>query len=287
MVVLACDFVGYALNQNGILWRAAIILILPGLSLTIDETSPQTKPGLIAPLWHTGLLSLFFLAWSTITLFKPDRTAGHHPFPAEYLSLVYLAGLILQWGLFALGYAGLFNRQTALHALIGNRWNNSWDIIRDVLLGLSAVVLALFAAVVLFYALGFRVEHSSILDPKTAVQFYFFFLFLVSGGYAEEVIFRGYFLKQFTSLFQSKAISLLLQAVLFALAHGLGSLSGFCYRLFIGLLMGCIAIKRKACCPASWPIAPSMRLRQLLSFPADFVSIKKGPPKAVLFQQRA
>lgn len=218
--------------------------------MTIDETSPHPKPELIAPLWHTSLLSFLLLVLPAITLLKPHRIAATpHPSHPEYLSLVYLAGLVLQWGVFALVYAGLFNRHAQLAALIGNRWNNSWDGIRDILLGISAVVLALLAAVVLFHALGASPGPSSILNPKTAVQFYFLFLFLVSGGYAEEVIFRGYFLKQFTLLFRSEAISVVLQAVLFATAHGLDSLSGFCYKLFIGLLFGYIAIQRKSLLP--------------------------------------
>jgi uncharacterized protein len=217
--------------------------------LTVNETSPHVKPELIAPLWHTSLLSFLFLVLAAITLLKPHQAVSPHPFHPEYLSLIYVVALIAQWGLFALVYAGLFNRQAQLAALIGNRWKNSWDGIRDVLLGMGAVVLIFVVAALLFYALGSWAEHDLILNPRTAVQFYFFFLFLVSGGYAEEVIFRGYFLKQFTCLFRSEAISVLLQAVLFALAHGLGSQSGFCYRLFIGLLFGYVAIKRKSLLP--------------------------------------
>jgi membrane protease YdiL (CAAX protease family) len=218
--------------------------------LILEETVPNQKPGLIAPLWHTALLVFLYLILPVITLLRSHHAdAPQHFHSTEYLSLIYFAGLLVQWGIFGLVYAGLFNRETQFTALIGKHWNHSRDVIRDVALGIGAVVLIFAAALLLSFLLGRLEKPVPEVLPKTAVQFYFFFLLVVSGGYAEEVIFRGYFLKQFTWLFKSETLSVLLQALLFAFGHGLDTLSGFLYKLFVGLLFGSLAIRRKSLLP--------------------------------------
>jgi uncharacterized protein len=73
---------------------------------------------------------------------------------------------------------------------------------------------------------------------------------LVSGGFTEEVIFRGYFLKQLKYFFKSDSVSILLQALLFAIAHGLDeSMPGIFNKFLTGLLFGYIAYKTNRLMP--------------------------------------
>jgi uncharacterized protein len=73
---------------------------------------------------------------------------------------------------------------------------------------------------------------------------------LVSGGFTEEVIFRGYFLKQLKYFFKSDSVSILLQALLFAIAHGLDeSMPGIFNKFLTGLLFGYIGYKTNRLMP--------------------------------------
>ena len=103
---------------------------------TIDGES-----NLVAPLWHTGLVLLIFLITFGAGSLVPHGTGPPRTFSlTEYRELIYIAGLLLQWGLFALVYMGLFASKT-LSTLLGKTWNDSWDITRDVGLGIGAIVL--------------------------------------------------------------------------------------------------------------------------------------------------
>ena len=220
--------------------------------ITIDAevSSTEEDRSLIAPIWHTGLLFFLCLMAFAAGAIGTHRIGRSRVFaPTEYRELIYIAGLLIEFGIFALVYAGLYLQKTALSALIGKTWNDSRDITRDIALGIGAIVLVVCLTGAIFYLFGPADSSHADIYPKTAVQFYFFFLLALAGAFTEEIVFRGYFLKQFTYLFKSKTVSILLQALLFSIAHVGENIPWMCQKFLIGLLFGYIASERKSLIP--------------------------------------
>jgi membrane protease YdiL (CAAX protease family) len=222
------------------------------ITAEVDEPRGDRESTLIAPRWHTGLMLLIFSVLPVVSAFR--LKGEDHRAPPLFLSsnreLVYIAALVVEWGVFALVYMGLFLQKTPLSVLIGKTREDKSDLKRDIALGIGGAVLVFCSTATLVYLFGPFDPHDIDIYPKTAVQFYFFFLMLVSGGFTEEVIFRGYFLKQLKYFFKSDSVSVLLQALLFAIAHGLDeSVPGIFNKFLTGLLFGYIAYKTNRLMP--------------------------------------
>jgi membrane protease YdiL (CAAX protease family) len=66
----------------------------------------------------------------------------------------------------------------------------------------------------------------------------------LSAGFAEELVFRGYFQAQFHALTRSAPIALVLQAILFGVTHGYKGGRACVTITLYGLLMGALARAR-------------------------------------------
>jgi membrane protease YdiL (CAAX protease family) len=231
-----------------------VVIQSPYLNVNKATETSQNEGGtmLVAPLWHTGLLVLLIFVWTGVS--EIGSKVGGVPRAgtlAQNRDLLYLLALGIEWGAFGFVYAGLHLRGTTLATLIGKRWQDSSEMIRDVVLGIGAALSIFCLTALLIFLFGPFDRVAVDIYPKTAVQFYFFLLMLVSGGFTEEVIFRGYFLKQLAYLFKNELLAISLQAVLFSLAHGLDeSIAGMCTKLFTGFVFGYIASRRKSLLPA-------------------------------------
>jgi membrane protease YdiL (CAAX protease family) len=222
--------------------------------ITVETSKPQIdeSPCQIAPLWHTGLgVALILMAAFLGALSSQRQSPPKKVSLAEYKELIYIAGLLAECALFALVYFGLYLQKTPLDVLIGKTWDDWRDRTRDIAIAAGMIVLIFCLTGLTAYLFG-PVDRDSVnvdILPKTAVQFYFFFLFLLAGAVTEEIIFRGYFLKQLAFLFKSETAAILLQSVLFSLAHP-GERGPWLFQKFlIGLLFGFIASKRKSLMP--------------------------------------
>jgi membrane protease YdiL (CAAX protease family) len=56
--------------------------------------------------------------------------------------------------------------------------------------------------------------------PQTPLELVVFLILALSGSFSEELLFRGYLIRQFFSWTGSRAFATLAQAVLFGLGHG-------------------------------------------------------------------
>jgi membrane protease YdiL (CAAX protease family) len=223
--------------------------------ITVETSKPPTdeKPGLIAPLWHTGLGVALILLVALVSALSRHKQPSPKKFSlAEYRELIYIVGLLAEGALFALVYFGLYIQKTPLDVLIGKTWGNSRDRIRDIAIALGLIVLIFCLTGLTGFLFG-PVDHKPVdteILPKTAVQFYFFFLFMLAGAVNEELIFRGYFLKQFAFLFKNETAAILLQSLLFALGHAGQKGPWLVQKFLIGLLFGYVASRRKSLMPS-------------------------------------
>lgn len=201
---------------------------------------------LLAPIWHTCLTALVLVGLPLIGASKFMHSTQYlHDFFIQNKELLYFFGLLAEWGGAGLVYLGLYINKIPLSIIIGV--STLEERAYDIALSIGAFLLIIFSTAT--FTMIFHPVRTNSIDiyPKTAVQFYFLFLLLVSGGITEELIFRGYFLQQFTFLFKSGFSAVILQASLFSLSHGFHEgIGDACNKFIMGVILGCVAYKRKS-----------------------------------------
>jgi uncharacterized protein len=227
------------------------------MSETIDyslpaATRPFPEPKAIAPVWHTVLLLLVIVGFSILPSFvhvplQPGQTAG----AGASRMFTYVATMIYElvmlawiWGFCSFLYG------VPLREIIGGKWNRFSEFLIDIacVLGLWAAVvtLLLFARFVLHFS---GMEAAKAMLPTTLKETCVFVILAVLAGFCEEVIFRGYFMRQFTAWTQSVVAGVVLQSVLFGLAHGYQGWKGMLVISVYGSLFGILAVLRKSLRP--------------------------------------
>jgi uncharacterized protein len=218
----------------------ATIALLPG-------TKPS-DPKLVAPRWHTMLLVGLFLA---LTLSGALFQREAHSQPGKVLQHVhivplYLSLIAMEWGLFLYVWRGGLRRSgTKLRELIGGRWRSSKDVAVDV--GLALGVWTVWMIVEKGWNRSLEASHAASIQTFLPRQWYEILLWVgvsVSAGICEEVVFRGYFQRQFEVFVRSKWIALFLQAVLFGIAHGYQGVEACVKIVVFGALYGLLALWR-------------------------------------------
>ncbi len=210
--------------------------------------TPSRTP--IAPWWHTLLLVALFLVVAVIgALFQPSgsaASAARHP----DMSLGFLTMIAMEWSLFFyITRAGLARTQTSIWEVVGGRWQNGYDVMRDVAMGIGLWLL--WIGLELTWTSGASGGATSIerFLPRSLVETGLWIAVSVSAGICEEFVFRGYLMRQFEVLTGSRLSALVLQAVLFGVSHGYQGWMA-CIRITVlGLLFGCLAMWRRSLKP--------------------------------------
>jgi membrane protease YdiL (CAAX protease family) len=104
----------------------------------------------------------------------------------------------------------------------------------------------------LYFVFGeFKLRPSSLFSaPQNVTEFIALALVLGGAGFFEEIEYRGYILRQVLSLTGSKSFAIAVQAVLFAVAHGLDqTLVGLTAKFAFGWVLGEVAIRRRSLLP--------------------------------------
>jgi hypothetical protein len=133
----------------------------------------------------------------------------------------YLFVILFEWATVALIMWGLNRRGIRLSEVIGGRWTRGLDVLRDVGLGIAFIVI--FGGTVQFLTQLLNVApppNMLKMLPQTRLELIAWVFVSLTGGFCEEVIFRGYLQRQLTALSHSVVIGIVLQALVFGLAHG-------------------------------------------------------------------
>jgi hypothetical protein len=217
----------------------AIIAVTPGIECSGSK--------LVAPRWHTGLFVALFLTLAVSGAFfqrearaQPGRVLEHPHVVPLYLSLI--AG---EWGLFLYMWKGLRRSGTKLRELIGGRWRHLKDVAIDASLaiGLWTVWMIVEKGWDRWFGFGHAASIQTFL-PRHGVALLLWIGVSVSAGICEEVVFRGYFQRQFEVFTHSKWIALFLQAILFGISHGYQGLEACVKIAIFGALYGLFALWR-------------------------------------------
>ena len=220
-----------------------------GADATATEQIPAVpaKPQPIAPPWHTIVLLVVVVGLSALQAVpKLSRPAAHPNLLATYL-------LTVVYELFLLGYVWLtavLKYKVPLRDLIGGRWRRPLDFFKDV----GVAILFEFAVIGLLVTARYALKFSGAaaakgMLPVTVRELTAFLILSVVAGFCEEIVFRGYFLRQFAAWTGSVWVGVILQGIAFGLAHGYQGWKGMLVISAYGAMFGILAVLWKSLRP--------------------------------------
>lgn len=179
--------------------------------------APFASTACVAPAWHTVVVLVVIVGVSLI--------GAHLKLPA-LLSVrgrvpSYLLTMVIEWGTVAFIWWGLRRSGITLSDLIGGRWQRWTDIVRDVAIGIAFIIAFALLVQVLNSLLKITQPQAvRAMLPQTTLETILWVPLSLTGGFCEEIIFRGYFQRQFSALTRSIVGGVALQGAVFGLAHG-------------------------------------------------------------------
>jgi membrane protease YdiL (CAAX protease family) len=214
------------------------------------DSVPQRASRLLAPLWHTAVV-LFVLIGASL-----GGSRGKHPIGGDGKLLKYFWTMGWEWALTGFVYLGIRKRVT-LRELIGGRWANAEDFLRDLLIasGFWLLAVAVLGAGAKLMHLDEAGKFDSMrqqlgfLIPGTTLELLVWCCVSTTAGICEEIIFRGYLQRQFAAITRSMLAGVLLSAVVFGAAHGYEGGPRMLLIGVYGLMFGLLAWWRKSLRP--------------------------------------
>jgi membrane protease YdiL (CAAX protease family) len=202
----------------------------------------------IAPWWHTVLVLAPIAIGSVAGAYQHGLPNANLPGVSHRLSS-YFTVLVEEWlGVFLIWIA-LRRRGLAIAGLVSGHWQTPRAFFRDLgfAIGFMVVVVPLVGGVA--YLLGASTNTAvANIPPKTVFELLVFLALTVSAGFGEELLFRGYLTQQFNAWTGSRVIGVILQAIVFGLAHGFYGKAMLAVMLQ-GWLLGLLAHWRKSLRP--------------------------------------
>ena len=228
--------------------------------MRVDELRTDTSvpvPAPIASKLHlVGLLLLLFGIAAAGFLAEHHVAAPASAAPAGQLAEhskaihIYLVALLMDWALFYYCYAGVHRSGGTLATLSGGRWSSAKDVLTDIAIAIPFLALWEGAAYGVHYLLDLvdpagRAATVDSLLPKSPVEILLWILLCLTAGFCEEIAFRGYLQKQFHAITGSITAAVLLQGVVFGIAHGYQGWKNVAVITVLGVLYGMLAAWRR------------------------------------------
>jgi uncharacterized protein len=212
--------------------------------VTLDDNTKRP----IAPWWHTALVLVPIAAGSIASAYQNGLPNANVPGISSRLS-GYFTVLVQEWLVILLVWLGLRHRGLSIGCLVSGRWQTLGTFFRDLGLAVGFLVLAIPAVGGLAYLLGGHADSAlANITPKTGFELVVWLGLAATGGFGEELTFRGYLTRQFSAWTDSPLSGVVLQGVAFGLAHG------YYHKLMVvvmvqGWLLGLLASWRKSLRP--------------------------------------
>jgi hypothetical protein len=179
--------------------------------------SPESSNTGLAPAWHTTVVLFVMLSVSLVgARVKLPAIVGIHGRAPSYLLV-----MIIEWATVAFIWWGLSRRGVRLSDLVGGSWARRVHVLRDLAIGIAFIII--FGGVVQGLAFLLKAAPPQALAamlPQTPFEMILWVPLSLTGGFCEEVIFRGYLQRQFSVLTHSLVGGIVLQAITFGLSHG-------------------------------------------------------------------
>lgn len=210
---------------------------------TETTSYPATQ---VAPWWHTALLVALLIGGSVFNA----RQMHLHGLASQHVQR-YAAGILVEALLFLIAWWGVRMRQVRIADLIGLRRG---EFARD--LGAAAIfwtiaiiVLACIGIVLRLLHFGEPQKAIAQLAPQSAVEMLLWIALSVSAGFVEEFVFRGYFLRQFSSPPHQLWVGVIASSLLFGCSHAYEGAAGMIAITVYGAMFCGLAILRRSLRP--------------------------------------
>jgi membrane protease YdiL (CAAX protease family) len=205
---------------------------------------------LIAPIWHTVVLIVVLAGLALVqALQQPTvETLNLRSRLPLYLSMIGFELTLLGY----VWFLGLRSRNVPLRDIVGGKWASFEDVGRDIGIALMFWTMVVGVLFVLARLLGTNptgIKAVGILLPQGAAEAIVWVILAVTAGFCEEVIFRGYFQRQFFALTGKIEVAIVLQALIFGLAHIYQGVKGALTITIYGAMFGVLAARRKSLRP--------------------------------------
>jgi hypothetical protein len=213
--------------------------------------SPAFRPitaGAVAPWWHTALLVALLVGGSMLSARQAHRAAfgGHHVARYGLTILLELVLLLLAWW-------GLRMRRVPMAEVL--RFQRGWRAWAEDLVA-AAVFWLTSAAILVAIGLALRLAHLSppekaimALAPRSGLELLLWIALSITAGFCEEFVFRGYFLRQFSSLGAGAGLGVLASSLLFGVSHGYEGAAGMIAITAYGALFCVLVLLRRSLRP--------------------------------------
>lgn len=201
----------------------------------------------VASTGHFIVMLLIQVALVALGFWLQQRPGSESVLPQKRnVFPLYVSVIALEWGLVATIRGAANDRGISLWEIIGGRWSSWKDIVRDVLLCVPFVLVWELAARGMHRLLGpDQAKSISTMLPQGAIEVALWIAVSITAGVCEEIIFRGYFQRQFTAYTGSVTVGVLLQAMVFGLGHSYQGLKQTVLISGLGVLYGCFAAWRR------------------------------------------
>lgn len=159
---------------------------------------------------------------------------------------IYLTALGMDWALLYFCWVGVHRQGGSVWSLAGGRWKSWRDVFSDVAIALPFWVIFEGAAYGVHWLLGPGVAKTvDSLLPRSVLEVLVWTATCVTAGICEEMAFRGYLQRQLHALTGNMAWAIVLQALVFGIAHGYQGWRNVVVISVLGVLFGVLAAWRK------------------------------------------
>jgi membrane protease YdiL (CAAX protease family) len=196
----------------------------------------------VAPAWHTAIVLLALVGISIVGALPGVRAHGRVG--------GYVVAMIFEWAITGFIWYGLSRRGTSIFELVGGSWARPLAVIRDIAIAVGFLVIANLVLSGLRYLLKATTNQATRnMLPHGPTEVAVYLLLVLTAGFCEELIFRGYLQRQFTALTRAAIGGIVLQGIVFGASHGYQGWKSMLLITVYGVMFGLLANWRRSLRP--------------------------------------
>jgi uncharacterized protein len=210
--------------------------------MVLTQPASGSSHRAVAPAWHTVTVLFVLFGFSLAGALITPNANGH--------VFDYLLVIAMEWAMVAFIWYGASRRNTAMAEIVGGRWARPVDFLRDLGIAIGFLVVSHFVLAGLAYLLkASNASGVKSILPHGGIEIILWLVMSLTAGFCEEVIFRGYFQRQFAALTQAVAGGIVLQGIAFGASHGYQGWKMMLIISVFGCMFGVLAHWRRSLRP--------------------------------------